>query len=79
MILIAVIWIAVAGAFFMYVPVLPVLGAALVLFGFVLMFVVGVQVGNIAGTPSQDTIRSEILSASGTNCGQAEVSPNASR
>lgn len=76
MILIAAIWIAVTGAFFMYVPVLSVVGMALVSFGFVLMFVTGVHVGNGADTASASILSSEIPSAPGTNCAHAEAPPN---
>jgi hypothetical protein len=45
MLLIAVIWISGIAAFFLYVPLLPIAGTSLVVFGFALMFVLGVHVG----------------------------------
>jgi len=45
MILTALICIAGTTAFFLFVPLLPVIGTGLIVFGFVLMFVAGVHVG----------------------------------
>jgi hypothetical protein len=39
------LWLGGIGAFLLYVPLLPVLAVTLILFGFVLMFVLGIQVG----------------------------------
>ena len=44
-ILVAVLCFASSAAFFLYVPVLPVLASALVLVGFALMFLLGVRAG----------------------------------
>jgi hypothetical protein len=40
-----VLWLAGAGAFLLYVPILPVLVVALILFGQAVMFALGVEVG----------------------------------
>jgi len=45
MILIALIWIAGTAAFFLYVPLLSLIGTGLIVFGFALMFVAGIHVG----------------------------------
>jgi hypothetical protein len=44
-ILVALLCLASCAAFFFYVPVLPVLASTLVLLGFAVMFLLGVQAG----------------------------------
>ena len=44
-ILVALLCLASSAAFFLYIPVLPVLASTLVLLGFALMFLLGVQAG----------------------------------
>ena len=78
-ILIAVIWMAATGAFFWYVPLLPVIGVALISVGLVLMFVLGVHVGAVADSAARAVAEPEILSVPGTNCAKATLPQNASR
>jgi hypothetical protein len=44
-VLVALLCLASCAAFFFYVPVLSVIASAVVLLGFALMFVLGVQMG----------------------------------
>lgn len=78
-ILIAVIWMAATGAFFLYVPLLPVMGVALLAVGLVLMFVLGVHVGAVADSATRAVPKPEILSVPGTNCDTTNLPQNASR
>jgi hypothetical protein len=50
---IALIWMAGVGAFFLYVPLLSVVSAALVLTGFAVMFVLGVHIGSVASIETE--------------------------
>lgn len=51
LILLAVLLVASIGVFFLYVPILPTIGAVVVLIGVVAMFSLGYHIGQ--NTPSQ--------------------------
>jgi len=68
LILVAIIWIAGTAAFFLYLPLLPVIAAGLVIFGLALMFVLGVHVGSVASIEIETYAKSEILASPRTNC-----------